>query len=92
MITNPSCGLEKHQTLDFLLMTDFYVFVFKSHFLHLHNFRKSSAPHTKIIVCVLFYVTMLDQTQYSLISPFSNDNFFKTGVHFRFERETLKVI
>ena len=29
----------------------------------------------KIIVCVLFNVTMLDQTQYSLISLFSNDIF-----------------
>ena len=47
-------------------------------------FQKSSAAHTKIIVCVLFHVNMLDQTQYSSISPFSNDIFSKTGVHFGF--------
>ena len=35
---------------------------------------------------------MLDQTQYILIIPFSNDILFKAGIHFRFWRETLKVI
>ena len=32
--------------------------------------------HTKIIVCVLFYVNMLDKTSCNLISPFSNDIFY----------------
>ena len=31
-----------------------------------------TTAHTKIIVCVLFYVNMFDQTQYSLISSFLN--------------------
>ena len=35
---------------------------------------------------------MFDLTLYSLIRPFSNDNVFKTGVHFQFKCETLKVI
>ena len=55
-------------------------------------FWKLSAAHTKIIVCVLFYVNFFDWTQYSLISPFSNEKILKTGVHFRFLRETLKAI
>ena len=38
-----------------------------------------------------FRVNMLNQTQYSLISPFCNEQ-IKTGVHFRFPRETLKVV
>ena len=37
------------------------------------NFRKSSAAYTKIIVCVLFYVNMLDKPPCNLMSPFSND-------------------
>ena len=28
----------------------------------------------------MFNVTMLDQTQYSLINPFSNDNFFQDSL------------
>ena len=38
-------------------------------------FRKSSAAHTKIVARVLLNVTMLYQSQYSLINPFSNDIF-----------------
>ena len=37
-------------------------------------------------------MNMLNQTQNSLISPFANDIFFKTSVHFRFQREISKVI
>ena len=44
------------------------------------------------MVIILFYSRMLDQAQYSLISPFFNSYSFKAGVHFRFKRETLKVI
>ena len=49
-------------------------------------FHKSSAAavRTKIIVCILSNENMLDQTQNRLISPISNDIFFKAGVHFRF--------
>ena len=39
------------------------------------NFRKSSAAHTKIIVCVLFYVSMFDKTPGNLMGPFFNDSF-----------------
>ena len=35
---------------------------------------------------------MLDQIQYSLISPFFHSYAFKTGVHWGFYREILKVI
>ena len=35
---------------------------------------------------------MFDQTHYILINPFSNNNRFKTGVHFHFKREPLKVM
>ena len=40
------------------------------------NFRKSPVAHTKIIVCVLFYVNMFGITPCNLVSPFSNDIFF----------------
>ena len=77
VITNPSSRFEKHQTLDFLLMTDFLGFFLNMNFCIFHYFRKWSAAHTKIIVCLFFNVTMLDQTQYSLNSPFSNDTFIQ---------------
>ena len=68
------------------------IFLKKSHFPHFQIFLRSSAAHAKIFVCVLFHVNMFDQTQYSLISPFSNDKIFNTGVHIRALYETLKVI
>ena len=57
VISNPSSRLEKNpnQTPEYLLMNKFCDF-----FYH----------RTKIIVCVLFHVNLLDQTQYSLISSF----------------------
>ena len=56
-------GLEKNQTLDILLVTDFfYEFLNIDNFPNFQNFRKSSAVHTKIIAYVLFYVNMLDKT------------------------------
>ena len=68
-IANLPSRLEKHQTLDILLVTDLIIFrIFQ-------NFRKSSAAHTKIFVCVLFYVNILDKTSCNLMSPFSNDIF-----------------
>ena len=45
----------------------------------------------KSLYVFLFYLHMLDQTQHNLISPFWNDTFFKTGIHFRFQGETLRV-
>ena len=76
VFTNSSNQIEKHQTLDFLLMTTF-MFFFKKNLnsAFFRYFRKTSAVHTKIVACVVFNVTMLDQTQYSLINPFSNDIF-----------------
>ena len=69
VITNPSSRLEKHRTLDFLLRADFYELK-KNQFLLFRCFRKSSAAHTKTIVCVLSHVNMLDQTQYSVLAIF----------------------
>ena len=40
------------------------------------NFQKSSAAHTEVIVCVIFYVNMFDKTPYNLMSIFSNDILF----------------
>ena len=48
------------------------------------NFRKSSAAHAKIIVCVLLYVNMFDKPPCNVMSPFSNDIFYQFGLHFRF--------
>ena len=51
VITNQSSRLEKHQTLDFLLTTDFFMILFKNlKFCIFQYFRKSLAAHTKIIV------------------------------------------
>ena len=46
-------------------------------FLIFRKFRKSSAAHTKTIVCVLFYVNVFDKTPCNLMSPFSNDIFLQ---------------
>ena len=56
------------------------------------NFRKSSAAHTKIIVCVLFYVNMFDETPGNLMGPFSNDVFTNLVSTFDFNVKLLKVI
>ena len=53
-------------------------------FPHFPIFSKIIIFMYEIIVCVLFHVYMFDQTHYSLIGPFSNENVFKTGIHFRF--------
>ena len=76
--------MKKHQILDFCLWKIFYEFFFFLKKLFFGIFRKSKAAHTKIIEYVLFYVNLFDQAHYSLISPYSNDNVFKTGVYFRF--------
>ena len=62
--------LKKHQTLDILLMTDFFY-----EFSKIDDFTKSSASYTKFILCVLFYVNLFD-TPCNLMSLFSNDIFF----------------
>ena len=74
-------NLKKHQTPECLLMYVFDDFL-NAHFPHFLIFSKKSIAHTKIIVCVLFYVNMLDQTQYSLFSPFLNIYSFKTCLQF----------
>ena len=86
--------LRKHQILEILLMTDFFMNIcFKNLIFHsFQYFLKSSAANTKSIVCVLFHVHMFDQRQYNLISLFLTRFFFKTGVYFRFYHESLKVI
>ena len=64
-------------------MNDFYKKI-KSSFSYFSIFSKIKNC-TYINQCLrLFYVNMLDQTQYSLISLFFNSYSFKTGVHFRF--------
>ena len=84
--------LKNNKHLIFYLWQIFYDVLKQLIFCMFRNFENHQLHIQKIIVCVLSNETMLDQTQYRLISPFSNDNFFKTGVHFRFKRETLKVI
>ena len=57
------------------------------------NFRKSSAAHTKIIVCVLFYVNMFDKTPCNLMSPISKDIFLLIWYpHFDYSAKNVKVI
>ena len=64
MIINLSSQLEGHQTLDCLLMIDFFFILLKIPVsASFGYFRKSSAAHIKIIVCVLFHMNMLDQIQ-----------------------------
>ena len=84
MITNSSSRLEKNTKYLFFCLRQIIYGVFLKLISHFLIFSKKRAAHIKIIVCVLFCVNMFDQTQYSLISPFSNDKLFKTGVHFQF--------
>ena len=56
-------------------MTDFKDCLIRLIFRIFHFLQKSAAAHTKINVCVIFHVNMFDQAHYSLISPFSDDNF-----------------
>ena len=51
-------------------------YIMNDHFPHNPIFLKISCTYL-IIVCVLFHVNMLDQTQNSLIIPFSNDIYFR---------------
>ena len=65
MISNPSTRLEKkHQTPEFLLMNDFYDFL--KLIFRISNIFKNNQLH----ILKSLYVSMLDQTQYSLISQF----------------------
>ena len=64
-------------------MTDF--FLKKSTFSAFSDiFENHHFITQKSFACDLCHVNKFDQTHYSLISRFSNDNVFKTGVHFRF--------
>ena len=64
---------EKHQTLAFLLMVDV---------LSIKNTQKktttffyiSSEAHAKLVECILFYLNVVAQNQYNLISPFCDKN------------------
>ena len=76
VITNPSSRLEKTPNTWIFAYDRFFKICFKKLIFHIFRyFRKSSAAHTKIIVCVLFHVNMFDEAQCSLISPFYNGNF-----------------
>ena len=43
----------------------------------------------KIVVCILFYLNKIGQTEYNMIRPFCEDKHFTAVVHFRFGRKTL---
>ena len=97
VISNSSSWLEKTPSpLIFAYEQFFYDFLKKELifriFQYLKNNQLHNKSHTRIIVCVLFYVNMLDQSPYSSISPNFNIYSFKIDVHFRFECEIWKVI
>ena len=55
------------------------------------EFWKSSVTHVKIIVCVLFYLNMLDKTQQNSISLLCGSKSFMTVLHFRLHCEILTI-
>ena len=76
VVANLPSRLEKNtKHLNILLMTIFYESLKIDNFPNFGNFPKSSAAHTKIVVCILFYVNMFDKTPCNLMSPFSTDIF-----------------
>ena len=44
----------------------------------------------KIVVCILFYLNKIGQTEKNMIRPFCEDKHFTAAVHFRFRCKTLK--
>ena len=71
---NLSSRLEEN-TIPWILFFDRFLW-FKKKEAHFPIFwKKVSAAHTKISVCVLSYVNIIDLTQHSLISPFYNEIF-----------------
>ena len=62
MVINLSVRLEKHQTIEILLMVDVYTFLKKIAFSIFLDFWNSSVAHEKIINCTLFYQNTVDQT------------------------------
>ena len=74
-ITNLSSRLEKTPNTWIFAYDRFLRFFKKATFPHFEYFRKLSAAHTYIIVCVLFHVKMFGKAHYRFISPFSSDNF-----------------
>ena len=74
-LQNCLVDLKIHQTLVVLLMIFFMNLKKMIFFQIFQNVGKSSAAHTKIIVCVLLYVNMFDKTPCNLMSTFSNDIF-----------------
>ena len=92
-MTNLSSRLKKASTTLIFTYDRFLMIAIKELIFSIFRYYwKSSAAYTKIIICVLFNVNMFQQIHYSLISPFSNDDLFKTGAHLRFKREILKDI
>ena len=55
------------------------------------EFWKSSVTHIKIIVCVLFYLNMVDKTQQNSIGLFCGGKSFTTVLHFRLHCEILTI-
>ena len=56
VITHPSSRHEKHQTLDFLLMTDFLWLFKTSHFPHLSNIFENHQPHVLKSLYVFYLI------------------------------------
>ena len=64
---------------------------FCMHFLKYHIFRvfyNSSVDRAKIVVCILFYLSKNDLTEYNLICPFCDVKHFTAAAHFQFECKT----
>ena len=63
---------------EFLVINDFFmIFLKKGLFSTFSDIFENNRLQTNIIVCVLFYVNMQDQTQLSLNSPFFLQLFFQ---------------
>ena len=62
-------------------------------FLKNHDFWeiwKSSEVLAKMVECILFYPNVVCKTQRNTISPFCEEKYCTTAVHFRFQCESLK--
>ena len=44
--------------------------------------------HAKFVVCILFYLNKIAQTEENLIRPFCDDKHSTAAKHFRFECKT----
>ena len=53
-----------------------------------HDFLNSLVACVKIVVCILFHLNKIAQTESNLIRPFFDDKHFTAAAHFRFEYKT----